>query len=64
MCFYAAVIIILGTQAQAKPLSCSPRERERERQNAPLTAHMSVFQQQCHVEGKLRKGVVTCLEHF
>lgn len=64
MCFYAAVIIILATQAQANPLSCSTRERERKRQNPPLTARMSVFQQQCHVKWKRKRGGMMCLEHL
>lgn len=60
--FSTAVIIILDTQARANPLSCSPTERERERQNTPLTAHMSVFQQQHHVKEEGKKGGMTCLK--
>ena len=62
MCFSAAVIIILGTRAQINPLNCTRREREWERQHAPLTAHMSVFQQRCHLKGKWKKRGMTCLE--
>lgn len=56
MCFSAAVIIILGTQAQTNPLNRTPREREWERQNTPPTAHMSVFQQQCHLKEREKRG--------
>lgn len=62
MCFSTAVIIILDTQAQTNPLSSALRERERERQNASLTAHMSLLRQRHHLKGKRMKEEMTCLE--
>lgn len=55
MCFSAAVIIILGTQAQTNPLNCTPREREWERQQRSSDCTYVCISTTVPFEGKTRE---------
>lgn len=55
MCFSAAVIIILGTQAQTNPLNCTLREREWERQKRSSDCTYVCISTTVPFEGKTRE---------